>query len=159
MCFHKWHHNLQYWNNGFGSFWNACDSYCFVHSLAMTNVLFTINLALHFPIGTLIMAYISFKTCLVLTMVYIFIKMCMTFHVPFGTLAMVYILVKMRLPLHIPFRALAMAYILIKMCLTFYVHFRTLDMAYIPFQTCLALVIVNIFIKMYLAHNNTLDVF
>jgi hypothetical protein len=81
----------------------------------------------------------------------------MALHVPFQTLAMVYILVKMCLAPHIPFRTLAMAYIFIKMCLTFHVPFRTLDMAYIPFEMCLALVIVNIFIKMYLAHNSILD--
>jgi hypothetical protein len=81
----------------------------------------------------------------------------MALHVPFGILAMIYILVKMRLTFHIPSGTLAMAYILIKMCLTFHVPFRTLDMAYIPFKTCLALVIVNILIKMYCAHNKSLD--
>jgi len=85
-----------------------------VNSLAMTNILFGTHLALHSPIGTLIMAYISFETCLALAMVYIFIRVCMALHVPFGILTMVYIIVKMRLALRIPFGTLAMAYILIK---------------------------------------------
>jgi len=44
------------------------------------------------------MAYVYFKTCLALAMVYILVKMGPTSHVPFGTLAMAYILVKCTWP-------------------------------------------------------------
>jgi hypothetical protein len=58
---------------------------------------------------------------------------------------------------HIPLKTLAMVYIFIKMCLAPHVPFETLAMAYIPFKTHLALAIINILIKMHLAHNNILD--
>jgi hypothetical protein len=74
-----------------------------VNSLIMTNVLFGTHLALHSPIGTLTMAYISFETCLALAMVYIIVKMRLALRIPFGTLAMAYILIKMCLTFHVPF--------------------------------------------------------
>jgi hypothetical protein len=79
----------------------------------MINVLFETHLAPHIHIGTLAMAYF-FKTCLALTMAYIVIKMCLAFHVPFGTLAMVYILIRMHLTFHVLFETLVMAYISLK---------------------------------------------
>ncbi len=84
---------------------------------------------------------------------------------------MAYILIKMCVAPHVLFKILTMVYIFFKMHLAPHVLFRTLVMAYVPFETCLALAtgcalfktqlalaIVNIFIKMHLAHNNILDV-
>jgi hypothetical protein len=101
----------------------------------------------------------SFKMCLTLDMVYIFVKMHLAFHVPFKTLIMVHIFIKMHLAFHVPFGTLVMTYILIKMHLALRVPFRTLTMAYIPFKTCLTLAMVNILIRMHCAHNDILDVF
>jgi len=84
------------------------------------------------------MTYIYFEMHLTLIMVYILVRMCMAFHVPFETLIMVYILITMNLALHLPF--------------------KTLAIAYIPFKTCLDQDMVNILVKMHFTHNNILDV-
>jgi hypothetical protein len=57
----------------------------------------------------------------------------------------------MQLALHVPIETLAMAYVFVETCLT-------LVMGYVPFKMHLTLGMVNIFIKMWLAHNNILDV-
>jgi hypothetical protein len=59
-----------------------------INSLAIINFPFETHLVFHLPIGTLVMAYVSFQTCLALAIVYIFIKMCLAFHVPFETVVM-----------------------------------------------------------------------
>jgi hypothetical protein len=116
------------------------------------------HLALHVLMGTLIMVYVSFKTCMDLATTYIPIKMCMPFHVHFKTMAMSYIFVRIRLGLHVPFETLSMAYVLIKMHMTPHVPFGTLVITYIPFETCMVLTMVNIFVRMHLAHKIILDV-
>jgi hypothetical protein len=60
-----------------------------INSLAIINFPFGMHLALHVPIETLVMAYVSFQACLALVIAYIFIKMCLALHVPFETLVMV----------------------------------------------------------------------
>ncbi len=124
---------------GKDSFRNACGHIVFVNSSAMINVFFKIHLAFHVLVGTLVMAYVSFETCLALVMTYFFVRMCLTLHVPFDTLIMVYIFIKMHLVFHVSFIILSMVYILVKMHLAFHVHFGTLAMTYILIRMCLTL--------------------
>jgi hypothetical protein len=63
----------------------------------------------------------------------------------------------MHMALYVPFQTLTMAYILIKMSLAFHVLFWTLIMLYVFFKMCITSVMVNILVKMYLAHNIILD--
>jgi hypothetical protein len=124
----------------------------------MINIPFEMHIALHVRMGTLIMVYVSFETCMGLAMTYIPIKICLAFHVNFKTLAMSYILVKIRLVFHVYFGTLAMVYILIRVHMAVHVPFGTLVMTYIPIETCMASTMVNILVKMHLAHNIILDV-
>jgi hypothetical protein len=45
----------------------------FINSFAMINVSFPMHMALHVLVGTLVMTYVSFETCLALVMIYIFL--------------------------------------------------------------------------------------
>ncbi len=181
MCFHKQHHNPQYWDTSFANIFFKMNSAHIVsiNSLAMINVPFESHLTPHVPIQTLVIVYISFEMCLALAIVYIFVKMCLdfhvlfemlimdyifvkmhlTFHIFFGTLGIVYIFVRMCLALHFPFKTLAMVYIFVGMHVTFHVLFGILVMIYAPLKMCLTLGIINILIKMHLSHNNIFDVF
>jgi len=92
------------------------------------------HLAHYVHVGTLVMAYVSFKTSLALAMVYILVEMHLALHVLFETLAMAYIFVEMHLTLHVFFGTLVMAYILVKMHLALFI-------------------IINILVKMHFTHN------
>jgi hypothetical protein len=92
----------------------------------MINVPVETHLTFDVPVGTLLMAYVSFEMCLTLAMIYFLIKMQVTPHVPFETLAMAYIFIKKCLVPHVPSRILTMVYILIKMHLALHVPFITL---------------------------------
>jgi hypothetical protein len=97
----------------------------------MINVPFGMHLALHVLVETLAMAYISFKTCFAIAMVYILVIMHPTLHVPFKALAMIYMFeIKMCLASHVLFETLVMASILVKMRVAPCVPFKTLAMAY-----------------------------
>lgn len=123
--------------------------------LGYDNCPFQTHLTLDDHVGTLLRAYVSFEMCLALTMIYFIVKMPLTPHVPFETLAMAYIFIKMHMAFHVRFRTLTMVYILIKNCLAFYGLFRILTMVYIfvkihlafhvPFRT---LAMACIFVKM-----------
>jgi hypothetical protein len=111
----------------------------------MVNVLFIMHSTFHVLVGTLAMAYVSFKTNLVLTTVYIPSKIYLT-------LAMVYISIRINLVPCVLFQTLVTIYIFIKICMA-------IAMVYFPFETRLTLAMINIFVRMHLSHNNIFDVF
>ncbi len=66
----------------------------------MIIVPFKTHITFDVPVGTLFIAYASFEMCLALTMIYFLVKMDLTLHVPFKTLAMAYIFIKMHMAFH-----------------------------------------------------------
>jgi hypothetical protein len=148
-----------------------------INSLAMMNIPFETHMAFHVPIATLI--YISFETHLALAMAYILVRIHLAPHVPFKTLTMIYVFIKMCMAFHVPlmfigyglhshqnmfgtscsFRNPNYGLYFLKIHLAPHVLFGTLTMVYVPFEICVALAMVNIFIKMHLAHNIILNVF